>query len=99
MPNEWTPDLDETVPGGAYVKDGVVVDANGKPKECWTVDSKGNAVGPNTASATPPDPGTPALVDPPTGTAESGTVDTGAPSTSDAGSTSASPAKKSKAGQ
>ena len=38
--------LDETVPGGVYVKDGQVVDAEGKPKQGWTVDADGAAVGP-----------------------------------------------------
>lgn len=38
---------DETVPGGAYIVNGVVMDANGKPREGWTVD-------PKTGAAVPP---------------------------------------------
>lgn len=38
--------LDETVEGGAYVKNGVVVDANGNPRAGWTVDESGTAVPP-----------------------------------------------------
>lgn len=29
--------LDETIPGGAYIKNGVVVDAEGKTRDGWTV--------------------------------------------------------------
>lgn len=46
--------LDETVPGGAYVKDGVVVDANGEKLEGWTVDKDGNVVRPTDSATNSP---------------------------------------------
>lgn len=39
-------DMDTTTPGGTYIVDGVVVGADGKALEGWTVDKKGNAVPP-----------------------------------------------------
>jgi hypothetical protein len=47
---EPTPRLDVTVPGGCYVMGDRVVDANGIPKEGWTV-KNGVAVGPGTTPA------------------------------------------------
>lgn len=41
--------LDKTVPGGAYIRDGVVVDANGNLRPGWTVQD-GRAVNPDEQS-------------------------------------------------
>jgi hypothetical protein len=42
---------DQTIPGGIYIVDGIVKDANGKPREGWTVDKNGKAVPPKLAPA------------------------------------------------
>jgi hypothetical protein len=46
--------LDEAPqPGGVYIRDGQVVDAEGNVLDDWSVDSNGNAVKASTAPAAP----------------------------------------------
>jgi hypothetical protein len=54
QPEESQRKLDEAPqPGGVYIRDGQVVDAEGNVLDGWSVDSNGNAVKASTAAAAP----------------------------------------------